>query len=277
MDDLTRFILDRIRSRLHPYMPPDYGWRRYPQHVASLLTYLEPLHVIVVDPTGVGVDGVFMEDSRGQREKYEEVIEIVRIIFGETEDEASGGNLVVRRLNTGFTCFSLFWGSVWYTVVCTDLRPYPSRFAYVSDSYTSFSPMRPRERGGMISCVAATVDGAKVNFYVSQEFFLHPKPKNALLFGDLLFLAQAGGGWSVDRSVNVDYSCSDYLVDGSAYLAHVLMECDGLESFVKHAYEELLLRDNDDRNAVGWRTIVRVLEKKRKARLPRLVCNENPP
>ena len=185
-------------------------------------------------------------------------VETLEAVFGEAEEGANAGNLEVFRLNTGLTRFHLYSGSVWYVAVCVDARPYPSRFAYIADSYRFYAPSK---HGDTLPCAVATVDGAKVGFHVSQDFFLDPKPENATLFGDLLFLAQAGNGWKVEREVDVDYSCN-YLVDGAAYIAHVLRECNGLESFLKRAYEELLVRDPCDGGLAGWKAIVKALEKR---------------
>jgi hypothetical protein len=258
MDNLSRFFLWRIRCRFHPYIPPEAGWRRYPPHVASLLESLEPLHIIVIGPTWVGVDGAFVDDPRGRHERLELVVEIAEAVFGEAEEKAGAGNLEVFRLNTGLTRFHLYWGSVWYVAVCADRVPYPSRFAYVADSSGAYAT---RKYGDSVPCVVATVDGDKVSFKLSPEFFIDPKPENAKLFGDLLFLAQAGNGWSVEREIDVDYS-SDYLVDGIAYIAHVLRDCEGLESFLKHAYEELLVRDPHDGGSADWRAVAKALERR---------------
>jgi len=257
MDDLPRFMLWRVRCRLHPHIMPEEGWRRYPPHVASLLENLEPLHIIVLGPTWVGVDGAFIDDPRGYHERLKLVVEAIEAVFGEAEEKVGAGNLEVFRLNTGLTRFHLYWGSAWYVAICTDARPYPSRFAYIADPYRFYAP---RKYSNGIPCVAATIDGAKVGFQVSQEFFLDPKPENARLFGDLLFLAQAGNEWAVEREVDADYSCN-YLVNGAAYIAHVLKKCDGLESFLKHAYEELLVRNPCDGGLAGWRALVKALEK----------------
>jgi hypothetical protein len=258
MDDLSRFFLWRIRCKFHPYIPPDAGLRSYPPHVASLLETLEPLHIIAIGPTWVGVDGAFVDDPRGCHERLELVVETAEAVFGEAEEKAGAGNLEVFRLNTGLTRFHLYWGSVWFVAVCADRVPYPSRFAYVADSFRAYAA---RKYGDSIPCVVATVDGDKVSFKLSPEFFIDPKPENAKLFGDLLFLAQAGNGWSVEREIDVDCS-SDYLVDGIAYIAHVLRDCEGLESFLKHAYEELLVRDPHDGGSADWRAVAKALEKR---------------
>jgi hypothetical protein len=52
------------------------------------------------------------------------------------------------------------------------------------------------------------------------------------------------------------------LVDGAAYIAHVLKECEGLESFLKHVYEELLVRDPCDGGSASWRAVAKALEKR---------------
>jgi len=261
VDDLSRFFLWRIRCRFHPYIPPEAGWRRYPPHVAFLLESLEPLHIMAIGPTWVGVDGAFVDDPRGRHERLELVVETAEAVFGEAEEKAGAGNLEVFRLNTGLTRFHLYWGSVWYVAVCADRVPYPSRFAYIVDSYRFYAPLMSWSKRDAFPCVVATVDGAKVGFQVSREFLLDPKPENAKLFGDLLFLAQAGNGWSVEREIDVDYS-SDYSVDGIAYIAHVLRGCEGLESFLKHAYEELLVRDPRDGGSVDWRAFAKSLERR---------------
>ena len=262
MDDLSRFFLWRIRCRLHPFIPPDAGWRRYPPHVASLLETLEPLHIIAIGPTWVGVDGAFVDDPRGRHERLELVVEAAEAVFGEAEEKAGAGNLEVFRLNTGLTRFHLYWGNVWYVAICADRVPYPSRFACIVDSYRFYAPLMSWSKGDAFPCVVATVDGAKVGFQVSREFILDPKPENAKLFGDLLFLAQAYDGWSVEREIDVGCS-SDYTVDGIAYIAHVLSECDGLQSFLKHAYEELLLRDPSDYGLAVWKSLIKALEGRR--------------
>jgi len=256
MDDLSRFIFWRIRCRFYPYIPPETGWRLYPTHVASLLESLEPLHIIAIGPTWIGVDGAFAEDPRSHGQKLDLAVEVADALFGEAEGKAGAGNLEVFRLSTGLTRFHLYFGSIWYVAVCADARPYPSRFAYVADPWRLYAP---EKHGDTLSCIVATVDGAKVSFHVSQEFFTDPKPENARFFGDLLFLAQAGNGWRVEREVDVEYSCS-YLVNGAAYIAHVLMECDGLDSFLEHAYEELLVRDPGESNLEDWRAIAKALE-----------------
>jgi hypothetical protein len=259
MDGLSRFTLWRVRCRLHPYIMPEEGWRRYPPHVASLLEHLEPLHIIAIGPTWVGVDGAYVDDARERRERLRLIVETVEAVFGEAEEKDSAGNLELFWLNTGLKRFHLYWGSVWYVALCTDARPYPSRFAYVANSNRHYAPMSPYGEAEKILCTVAAADGAKVRFDVSQEFFLNPKPENARLFGDLLFLGQAGNGWNVEREVDVEYSCG-YAVDGLAYIANVLGKCEGLESFVKHAYEELLVREPSDSGSTGWRAVVKALQ-----------------
>jgi len=212
---------------------------------------------MAIGPTWLGVDGAFVDDPRSHSQKLDLAVEIAEAVFGGAEEKAGAGNLEVFKLNTGLTRFHLYWGSVWYVAICADARPYPSKFAYIADPYRFYAPSK---HGGTLPCVVATVDGAKVGFHVSQEFFIDPKPENARLFGDLLFLAQAGNGWSVEREVDADYSCN-YLVDGAAYIAHVLRGCDGLDSFLKHVYEELLVRNPCDSSLEGWKAIAKALEK----------------
>jgi len=110
MDYLARFIIRRFKQAFHPYIPQGAGWRRYPSHVASLLEYLEPLHIIVIGPTWVGVDGAFVDDPRSHREKLRLAVEAAEAVFGEAEGRAEAGNLGVFRLNTGLTRFHLYWG-----------------------------------------------------------------------------------------------------------------------------------------------------------------------
>ena len=255
MNDLDRLILERVKQRFHPYIPQGEGWKRYPPHLARLLEYIEPLHIIVLTPDWVGVDGVFMDETRGMHEKFEDSVETVEEIFGETVEKAEYGNVQLRRLSTGLYSIGYFLGSFWFLTVCTKARPYPSRFAFISDQLNPCAPSRYTGEEKRIACVATTVDGAKVQFFVSREFFRDPRPENVRLFGDLLFLAQADNGWVVDREIDVEYAC-DYRTDGVAYLAHILEECPGLEAFIKHTYAELLLRDGDS----GWRAIAKALK-----------------
>jgi hypothetical protein len=248
MDDLARFIFRRVKCCFHPYIPPNAGWRTYPQHVTSLLRHLEPLHIIAVGSDWVGVDGVFANDERPHRVKYDVAVETLEKIFGSCEERAGSGNLMVCWLNTGIVCFSLFWGSVWYLAVCVELEPYPLRFAYVSDPYRFHAPI---ERGGEILCVAAVDEKAETGFRVSRKFFLDPRPENVRLFGDLLFLAQSEKNWSVGRSIDIDFT-GDF-----ERVTRVLKGCVGFESFMSHAYKELILQDLN--GAEGWRGILRVL------------------
>ena len=246
MDDFARFILWRVKSSLHPYIPAGAGWRAYPQYVASLLRRLEPLHIIAVGPDWVGVDGAFADDERPHRVKYDVAVETLEKIFGSCEERAGSGNLMMHWFNTGFVCLSLFWGSVWYLAVCVE--PYLLRFAYISDPYRFHAPI---ERGGEILCVAAVNEKAEASFRASREFFMDPRPENARLFGDLLFLTQSEKNWSVARSIEVDFA-GDF-----DHVAQILKGCAGLESFMSHAYKELILQDSDE--AEGWRGILRAL------------------
>lgn len=263
MDDLARFIVQRVKCALHPYIPPEDGWRRYPPHMAKALEYLEPLHIIAIGPTWVGVDGAFIDEPRSLHEKYDVSLETVEAIFGEAVDKSEYGNLAVRYLSTGITCLSLFWGSVWYIAPCVDLRPYPSRFAYKADSYRFYCAQKLFREDDKVEGVVATVDGVWVGFEVSKRFFLDPKPENARLFGDLLFLAQMGDGWIVDQEIDVHVSSESWRVEPYGYVALVLQGCPGIRSFLKHAYGELLLRDAED--AKGWRLLAQMLESSRQA------------
>jgi len=108
--------------------------------------------------------------------------------------------------------------------------------------------------------VAATVDGARVGFEVSAEFFLDPRPEKARLFGNLLFLAQMGDGWTVDREVDLRVSGDSWHVEPYSYVVHVLQGCPGAGCLLKHAYTELLLRDAKD--AGGWRRLAQMLQQR---------------
>jgi len=257
LDDLARFIVDRVKCRIHPYIPQDSGWRHYPPHVAKLLESLEPLHVIAITPTWVGIDGVYVVDVRGMHDKYEVALEAVEAVFGETVEREGGGNVELMYLSTGLWAMSYFRGSVWFLSVCTDLEPYPSRFAFIAepDLPCAWSRYSNHEEG-KVRCVVATEGGAKAWFPASTEFFRNPEPVNAREFGDILFLTQMGDGWTVDREIDVDCRAESWEVDPYAYVASVLRNCPGLKSLIRHARIELLLRDGGS----DWRSLLKAVE-----------------
>jgi len=259
MDDLSRFIFWRIKCRFHPYILPETGWRLYPTHVASLLESLEPLHIIAIGPTWLGVDGAFIDHPGSHGEKLDLAVEVADALFGEAKSRTETKNLEVFKLNTGLTRFHLYDEGVWYVVICADVRPYPSRFAYLANQYRLYTPQMFWIDGAELYCVVATADGVKAGFYVSRKFFQDPKPENATLFGDLLFLAQAESDWSVEGQVDV--VCTyNFIADWAAYIAYVLRQCRGLRSFIRHAYKELLLREPNECSA--WRTLLTALERR---------------
>jgi len=270
LDDLLRFITGRIVCRIHPYIPPDEGWRRYPPHMAKMLEVLEPIHVIVLTDGFVGVDGACVDDSRSMHEKYDLAVEAVERIFGETSEKIGVAfNCEVRLHASGIVdSISFFQGSVWYLAPSVRNQPYPSRFAYVADWYRCFA--RKSLRGSdvdRVECVVCVDEGPKATMPVSPRFFLDPKPENAELFGDLCFLAQMVDGWAVEREIALkldgykgsSWSWSDDLY---VHVANILRGSVGLKSFVGHGYKELLLRDSADPSMWGWRKLLRMLEAK---------------
>ena len=87
MDDLGKFIVERMRCRFHPYLPPNDTWRSYPPYMAELLKILNPLHIISVTDKMVAVDGVYVRDERPLREKYSIAREAASALFGEVEEK----------------------------------------------------------------------------------------------------------------------------------------------------------------------------------------------
>lgn len=259
MDSLARFIVERIKCMFHPYIPKDSGWRRYPPHVAKTLEFMEPIHIIAVTPAWVGADGVRVDDSRGMHDKFNIILETTEAIFGDTVEITSGGNLELRILSTGLSALCFFQGSIWYLAICADLRPYPSRFAFLADSSLPCARNEYTGEKSTIASVVATVDGVKVSFKTSPKFFLDPKPENVELFGDMLFLAQMRGGWIINKKIQVSFG-SDWRIDTYEYIAFVLKDCPGVESVLKHAYTELVLNDSDE-DTLKWRSLARAIEK----------------
>lgn len=265
MDDLVRFIIGRVRQRIHPYIPKDDGWRRYPPHIAGVLKRLEPLHIVTVAPSWVGVDGVYIDDPRGMHTKYEESLETLEAIFG---DAACGsckkiceGNMELRSFSNGISALSYFRGSLWFIAICVDVNPYPERFAFVAEAHLPCMRSRYTCDDKRVKCVAVrcgdapTSGEAKVGFSTSIDFFIDPRPENAKLLGDLLFLAQMGNGWSVNREVECEVESSYF--DPYSHIANVLKRCPGCEDFIRHARMELLIRDEEDR---GWKGLLRAIE-----------------
>ncbi len=259
MDDLARFIISRVKCRIHPYIPQGEGWRHYPPHLARILERLEPLHIIAVAQTWVGIDGVYVDDTRGMHDKYSVAMETVEAIFGEAVERAESGNVVLAALATGLWSLSFFQGSIWHLAVCSDLTPYPARFAYIADQLVPCARSKYASRRGGVGCVVATVDGAKVGFLTSENFFREPTVENVRFFGDLLFLAQMRDGWIVDKEVEVSLDHKRD-VDPHEYVARVLKDCPGIESFLRYANIEVVLNDSQSHQCRWWRSLVRAVE-----------------
>lgn len=270
MDSLARFIVDRVKCRFHPYIPQGEGWRRYPPHVARTLDYLEPLHIIAVAPTWVGVDGVYVDDARGMHDKYSVALETVEAIFGETVEKGGGGNMELAALETGLWALKYFLGSVWFIAVCADSRPYPARFAFLTDTLIPCARARYAGKKGEVVGVVAAVDGAKISFPVSEKFFIEPSAENVELFGDVLFLTQMRDGWVVEKELDVDYerlvSYSERWADDPCRrIALVLKDCPGLESFLRHVSIELVISDPRSESNRSWSSLVKAIEEVRKS------------
>lgn len=260
MDYLARFIIDRIKCRFHPYIPLGEGWRSYPPHMVKALEYLEPLHIIAITPTWVGMDGVYIDDTRGMHDKYSIALETVEAIFGETVEEKGGGNLELAALSTGLWTLKFFQGSIWYIAVCSDVQPYPARFAFLADQLIPCAKNRHASRNGEVVCVVATADCAKVGFLASEKFFREPNAENVEFFGDLLFLTQMRDGWVIDKDIEVSVGC-EWNIDPYKCIALVLKDCPGLKSFLSHAHIELVLNDPQSQSCQKWSSLVRAVEK----------------
>ncbi|MEM2550529.1 MAG: hypothetical protein QW689_08985 [Nitrososphaerota archaeon] len=271
MDSLARFIVDRVKCRFHPYIPQGDGWRRYPPHVARTLDHLEPLHIIAVTPTWVGIDGVYMNDVRRMHDKYSVALETVEAIFGETIEKEDGGNIELAALETGLWALKYFLGSIWFIAVCTDSRPYPVRFAFFADAFIPCARARYMGEECKVVGTVASADGAKISFPVSKKFFANPSTENVELFGDMLFLAQMEGGWVVNKEIDVDYKCLASFSERQAgdpyeHIASALMGCPGLESFLRHASIELVISDPHSESNRSWSSLVKAIEEARKSR-----------
>jgi hypothetical protein len=263
MDELEEFIMGRIMCRIHPYIPIGEGWRKYPPHMARLLEVLEPIHVVAVANTFVGVDGVYMDDPRGMREKYELAVEAVERIFGDTVEKVGVTfNTEVRLHASGSASICFFQGSIWYLSPSVKKSPYPVRFGYAADSYWCF-PRKKVWGTDHVECVACVDEGPKAAMLASPKFFLDPKPENVECFGDLCLLAQMNDVWTVDMEVNIELEGREnptFHDDPYKCVADVLKCSVGLKSFVSHGFKELLLRDGDDSAVWSWRRLLRMLE-----------------
>lgn len=265
MDFLARFIIDRVKCKFHPFIPRGCGWRLHPPHMAEVLKHLEPLHIIAVSSAWIGVDGIFVEDVRGLREKYSVALKTVEAIFGEAVGEKCMGNLEVAATEIGLWILKFFQGSIWFIAVCTDLQPYPARFAFLADEHIPCMKARYVGERGRVTGVVAMADGAKVSFPVSEKFFTKPSAENAELFGDILFLAQMSGEWIVGKEIDVEYECFDPpLDDPCERIASVLKGCPGLGSLLRYVNIELLVGDPNSKSSRKWRELVKTIEERLK-------------
>ena len=240
MDDLGKFMVERMRCRFHPYLPPNTAWGSYPPHMAKLLKILNPLHIISVTEKIVAVDGVYVRDRRSLREKYSIAREAASALFGEVEEKiAVGFNCEVSFHKSVFASISLYWGNVWYLVPSTLLKA--PRFACVVDIYhvnNSLFPYKENGEGGLTATVVVYGEEERMpEIYVSRRFFRDPKPENAMTFGDLCFLSQMREKWSVDRSIPVKYGMPSsiwiYSRNMEKHIAEVLRHTVGVEELHK--------------------------------------------
>jgi hypothetical protein len=266
MDELEQFIIARVRvmQRIHPYISSGEGWRTYPLHMAKLLEVLEPIHVVAVADTFVGVDGAYVEDPRGMHEKYDLAVKATERIFGDTTEKVGiAFNTEVRLHASGAVAsIGFFQGSVWYLSPSVKKPPYPARFAYAANPYRYFARKKGWETD-QVECIACANEGSKAAMLASPKFFLDPKPENAKCFGDLCLLAQISDGWTVDGEISIELEGREnptFYDDPYKCVADVLKYSVGLKSFVSHGYKELLLRDGDDPAAWSWRRLLRMLE-----------------
>jgi len=270
VDDLGKFVVERMKCRFHPYLSPNARWRHYPPHMATLLKTFNPLHVISVTGKIVAVDGVYVKDERPLREKYSIARGAVSALFGEVEEKIGiGFNLEVSFHSSGITSISLYQGSVWYLVPSTPLK-FP-RFAYEMD------PNRegvPQSWSGETDVKAAVLidEEKKGELRVSGRFFVDPRPENTTTFGDLCFLTQMREKWHVDRSVPVDSTQPSgiWMYSGSVEesIAEALRCSVGLKSFVSHGLMELIIREEEDPQTRRWRCILKLLEEKEQQLTP---------
>jgi len=266
MNALGEFIVERMRCRFHPYLPPNAGWRYYPKHMAELLKMLNPLHIVSATKKIVAVDGVYVRDERPLREKFSIAREATSALFGEAEEKIGiGFNCEISIHKSGCASISLYWGNIWYLVPSIPLKM--PRFAYVVDIYhvnNDLFPYEENDDGGLTAVAAANGEEEKApEIYVSKKFFRHPKPENAETFGDLCFLAQMREKWNVDRSIPVKYEMPSsiwiYSHDMEKRIVEVLKHTVGLKSFISHGYMELLI-GGEERQTEGWRRLLRLLE-----------------
>jgi len=263
MDVLGKFIVERMKCRFHPYLPPNAGWYYYPKHMAELLKMLNPLHIISVTKKIVVVDGVYVRDKRPLREKYSIAREAASTLFGEVEEKiAVGFNCEVSIHKSMIASISLYRGSIWYLVPSIPLKT--PRFACRIDGNHRNSDLFPYREDGEVLVAAAVIDGEEEapEVYVSQRFFRDPRPENAMTFGDLCFLSQMLEKWNVDRSIPVKYGMPSsiwiYSRNTEKRIAEVLKCTVGLESFIRHGYMELLMGEKGQTE--GWSRLLRLLE-----------------
>lgn len=270
MDSVEKAIVERVRCRIHPYIPPAGGWRVYPPHMVRLLEALDPIHVIAVTDRLVAVDGVYIEDDRSLKMKYDLALGAVERIFGETAEKMSSAfNCEVRLHSSSPVCsICFFQGNVWYLAPCAPAVLRLPRFAYVADQNNRLFAHTRVYDGDYVECVAVVGGEPKAGMHVSRGFFVEPKQESAEIFGDLCLLAQMSKGWTVEREVDPQiFDCRSRYAIGSwatddlrEHVAGVLRFCLGLKSFVTHGCKELLLRDREDLNAYGWRVLLKLLE-----------------
>ena len=269
MDKIFQLILERMRCRFHPYLPPNAGWYYYPKHMAELLKMFNPLHIISVTKKVVAVDGVYVRDGRSLREKYSMAREAASVLFGEVEEKIGiGFNCEVSFHKSMIASISLYWGNIWYLVPSIPLKT--PRFAYVVDIYNVNNDLFPYEEnddgGGLTAVAAANGEEEKApEIYVSKKFFRDPKPENAETFGDLCFLSQMREKWSVDKSIPVKYGTPSsiwiYSQNAEKRIVEVLKHTVGLKSFISHGYMELLIGE-EEKQTEGWRRLLRLLKEK---------------
>jgi len=269
LDGVEKAVVERVKCRIHPYLPLAGGWRVYPPHMARLLEVLDPIHVVAVTDRLVAVDGVYIEDDRSLKEKYDLAVGAVERIFGETAEKMGAAfNCEVRLHSSSPVCsICFFQGNVWYLAPCA-AEPGLSRFAYIADPNNRLFAHPRIYDGDYVECVAVVGGEPKATVHVSRSFFVEPKPENAELFGDLCFLTQMSKSWTVEREVDPQiFDCRSRYASGSwatddlrEHITWVLRFCIGLRSFVTHGYKELLIRDKEDLNAYGWKALLKMLE-----------------
>lgn len=239
MDPLER-IKKRISYRFHPFFLK--GWKEYPPHLAELLSYLEPIHVISIIKRGVVVDGYTIEWEENQEEKYTKIFTAIEDLLGrEKYRDTIAGNCLLHHHESGLFTISFFWGPTWHLIPCT-LKPATVKYLltlrgppkektyYLQAALWRFSiktefiagipypQIREEEepifqnntiklrKQKVIEAIVFSGGAPRAKVNLSPNFFVEPKPQNAKTFGDLCFLTQSRKKWTLSQAIPVEIS-----------------------------------------------------------------------